>query len=128
MAMHIEKPALLAFDAGTFARLNQAYQRLDRSEVVRAWHLLEALHVLGQTQLVPHAQSHWFMLGLAWRTRDLSELSGQLLRLLLVPLGHLLGRLPMGNTGRAAVNAFRPMPVAPDLLATIRAFQQLGQE
>lgn len=67
------------------------------------------------------------MLGLAWRTRELSELSGQVLRLLLVPLGHLLGRLPVGNTGRATVNAFRPMPVAPDLLATIRAFQQSSQ-
>lgn len=127
MAMRIEKPELVTFDPGTFARLSQAYQRLERSEVVRAWHLLEALHVIGQTRLVPHAQSHWFMLGLAWRTRELSELSGQVLRLLLVPLGHLLGRLPVGNTGRATVNAFRPMPVAPDLLATIRAFQQSSQ-
>ena len=122
--MHIETPEFVAFDPDTFARLSRAYQRLERSEVVFAWHLLEALHVLGQARLVPHAQSHWFMLGLAWRTRNLSEVSGQMMRVLLVPLGHLLGRLPMGNTGRASVNAFRPMPVAPDLLVTIRAFQQ----
>jgi len=127
MAMHIDKPELVDFDPVTFARLSQAYQRLERSEVVRAWHFLEALHVLGQTRPVPHGQSRWFMLGLAWRTRDLSEASGQVLRLLLVPLGHLLGRLPMGNTGRAAASAFRPMPASPALLATIHAFQQSSQ-
>lgn len=65
------------------------------------------------------------MLGLAWRTRDLAEVSGQLLRLLLVPLGHLLGRLPLGNTGRSSVGAFRPMLVAPELLATIREHQRM---
>ncbi|MDZ4127794.1 MAG: DUF3703 domain-containing protein [Hydrogenophaga sp.] len=41
-----------------------------------------------------------------------------------MPLGHLLGRLPLGNTGRSHVGAFRPMQVAPELLATIRAHQR----
>jgi hypothetical protein len=63
------------------------------------------------------------MLGLAWRTRDRSELSGQFLRLLLVPLGHLLGRLPLGNPGRANISAFQLMKVTPKLWATIRQFQ-----
>ena len=82
------------------------------------------LHVLGQTRLVSHARTHGLMLALAWRTRNLTEVNGQLLRLLLVPLGHLLGRLPLGNTGRSHVGAFRPMQVAPELLATIRAHQR----
>ena len=56
-------------------------------------------------------------------TRDLAELNGQLLRLLLVPLGHLLGRLPLGNTGRANISAFQPMAVTPKMWATIRQFQ-----
>jgi hypothetical protein len=50
--------------------------------------------------------------------------NGQLLRLLLVPLGHLSGRFPLGNTGRSHVSAFRPMSVAPEPLATIRAHQR----
>ena len=99
------------------------YQRLDHRDVGQAWHLLEAMHVLGQTRLVPHARSHWYMLRLAWQTRNLSELSGQLLRLLLVPFGHLFGRLPLGNTGRAYISAFQPMAVAPELWTTIRQFQ-----
>ena len=38
-----------------------------------------------------------------------------MLRLALLPLGHLIGRLPQGNPGRATVGAFRPMPVRPEL-------------
>jgi hypothetical protein len=41
--------------------------------------------------------------------------SGQVLRIALVPLGHLLGRLPRGNTGAANVSAFAPMAIAPDI-------------
>jgi hypothetical protein len=119
-----EPTATVAFDPGTFERLHRAYRRIDRSDPAQAWHLLEALHVLGQTRLVSHARTHGLMLALAWRTRNLTEVNGQLLRLLLVPLGHLLGRLPLGNTGRSHVGAFRPMQVAPELLATIRAHQR----
>lgn len=122
--MPTEPTASVAFDPDTFERLHRAYLRVDRSDLAQAWHLLEALHVLGQTRLVPHARTHRLMLALAWRTRDLAEVNGQLLRLLLVPLGHLLGRLPLGNTGRSNVGALRPMPVAPELLATIREHQR----
>lgn len=122
--MPTEATASVAFDPDTFERLHRAYLRVDRRDLDQAWHLLEALHVLGQTRLVSHARTHGLMLALAWRTRNLTEVNGQLLRLLLVPLGHLLGRLPLGNTGRSHVGAFRPMQVAPELLATIRAHQR----
>ncbi|MFM2274384.1 MAG: hypothetical protein RL211_256 [Pseudomonadota bacterium] len=111
------------FDSHTFGLLMQACRGLDRCEVAQAWHLLEAMHVLGQTRLLPHTQTHWLMLGLSWRTRDFAEWVGQLFRLLLVPLGHLLGRLPLGNNGRASVSAFQPMAVPPALMATIHQFQ-----
>ena len=55
------------------------------------------------------------MLRAAWRLADARESRGQLLRLSLVPLGHLFGRLPLGNTGRSNVNAFAPMDVPVDL-------------
>ena len=47
------------------------------------------------------------MLGLAWRTRDWSEVAGQVLRLALVPLGHLSGRLPLGNPGWWGIASIR---------------------
>ncbi len=122
--MRIEPANLVGFDPDTFERLLRAYRRVDRRDLAKAWHLLEVLHVFGQTRMVPHARTHGLMFALAWRTRHRAEMKGQLMRLLLVPLGHLLGRLPMGNTGRSNVSAFLPMPVGPELLKTIREFQR----
>ncbi|MBL0919892.1 MAG: DUF3703 domain-containing protein [Hydrogenophaga sp.] len=81
----------------------------------QAWLYLEAAHVVGQLRLRPHVRSHWHMLRLAARTGDAPEVLGQLFRLALVPLGHLSGRLPIGNPGRANVSAFEPMAVRPEL-------------
>ncbi|WP_082486087.1 MULTISPECIES: DUF3703 domain-containing protein [unclassified Acidovorax] len=83
------------------------------------WQWLEAAHVLGQNSLHLHWRSHLAMLRYAWALRDLRECLGQLLRLALVPLGHLLARLPAGNTGRAHVNAFKPMAPADEMAALI---------
>ena len=85
------------------------------------WQLLEAAHVVGQTQLKPHLQTHALMLTLAWQTGEPKEVMGQLFRLVLVPIGHLFGRLPLGNPGRSNVSAFRAMSVRPDLLAVIQS-------
>jgi hypothetical protein len=58
----------------------------------------------------------WFpMLAFAVAQRDWREAAGQILRLVLAPLGNLTGRLPFGNTGRSIVNAFAPMDIPPDL-------------
>lgn len=73
------------------------------------WHWLEAAHVLGQDTLALHWRSHTALLRHAVQTRDLRESAGQMLRLALVPLGHLTGRLPAGNIGRARISAFAPM-------------------
>lgn len=83
----------------------------EASNDVARWSWLEAAHVAGQFDLRAHWRAHVAMLRLAWRLRDRTEVAGQLLRLMLVPLGHLLQRLPQGNTGRSAVSAFAPMPV-----------------
>jgi len=111
-----------AFDAGTYATLI-AQARAATGDDQR-WRLLEAAHVVGQRFLGPHIRTHGLMLGLALRTRDWSEAAGQLMRLALVPLGHVTGRLPIGNPGRATVGAFKPMPVRPDLAALITAAQR----
>ena len=46
---------------------------------------------------------------------DRREVAGQLMRIALVPVGHLIGRLPVGNTGGANVSAFKPMVISPEL-------------
>jgi hypothetical protein len=77
------------------------------------WRWLAAAHVVGQMDLRMHWHSHRTMLSHAIAQGDAREAAGQLFRLALVPLGHALGRLPVGNIGRATVSAFRPMEPAP---------------
>ena len=62
--------------------------------------------VFGQCFFWLHIDSHIQRLQLALRTRDGREALGQIFRLSLVPFGHLLGRLPIGNPGTADVSAF----------------------
>ena len=74
---------------------------------------------MGQLHVKPHLQTLAQMLRLSLRTRDWSEAVGQVMRLALVPLGHLSGRLPLGNPGRSTVSAFEPLPVRPELAELI---------
>lgn len=73
------------------------------------WTWLEAAHVVGQHDAGLHFDSHRRMLGLARADRDWREMLGQVLRIGLLPLGHLLRRIPAGNTGRASVPVTRAM-------------------
>lgn len=70
-----------------------------------AWRVLELAHVIGQPAIDTHVISHLAMFGLAWRTNNWREASGQFLRLALLPVGHLLGRLPPSNPGTTRVGA-----------------------
>jgi Protein of unknown function (DUF3703) len=71
--------------------------------------LLCAAHIAGQFVITLHIQTHRAMLSLAWQHKQWAEVVGQLLRLALIPPGHLLQRLPIGNTGRANISAFKSM-------------------
>ena len=46
---------------------------------------------------------------------DWRDVAGPQMCLALVPVAHLVGRLPIGNTGGASVSAFEPMAIPPDL-------------
>ena len=82
-----------------------------------AWRALECAHIVSQSYLGLHLASHWGMLRYALQEHNLGEAGGQCLRLVLAPLGAIFGRVPVGNTGRSNVSAFRPMPIPHDLLA-----------
>lgn len=84
-------------------------------EIARAWQALERAHILSQSVLRLHLHVHVLMLAFATARREWPEAWGQAFRLILVPLGALLGRIPLGNTGRASVSAFVPMPIPEDL-------------
>jgi hypothetical protein len=84
------------------------------------WDLLCAAHIAGQHVFSLHMQTHLAMLRFAWQGRQWPEVMGQLMRLALVPIGHLLQRLPEGNSGRSNISAFKPMHVSPHLAHLIK--------
>lgn len=91
-------------------RLRAASASRRAGDLTAMFRALEQAHALGQRDLATHVRVHLGMLHVgAWR-RDTREILGQLGRLALVPVGHLTGRLPLGNSGGADVSAFRPMP------------------
>lgn len=93
---------------------------VDAGDNDRAWHHLERVHIVSQRYLGPHLASHGAMLRFAIRRHDWSEALGQMVRIILAPLGSLTSRLPVGNTGRSTVSAFEPMPIPSDLAEALR--------
>lgn len=105
----------------TYWQLVTQHNELDRAEMDSKWRVLAAAHIVGQSDFKLHLHSHTAMLRLALQTRNWAEARGQLFRLLLVPIGHAVRRLPAGNPGRATVSAFKPMDVSPELRDLIEA-------
>jgi hypothetical protein len=109
----------LTLQATAFEKLLHGFEASAGQAAAQRWLWLEAAHVVGQTTLGLHLRSHWHMLGYARALGDRREVAGQWLRLTLVPLGHLIQRLPLGNTGRATVSALQPMHPPPVVQALI---------
>lgn len=109
--MKARSPRAAAFEAA----LAEASRRLAAGEAAAAMQALERAHVLGQNDLGPHLRVHLRMMRVGLRSRDWREVRGQVLRTALVPVGHLFGRLPRGNTGASNVSAFAPMAILPDI-------------
>lgn len=109
------------YSSDVYLRLVQRYRGAASEPDRRRWLLLEAAHIVGQTRFGPHWQVHCLMLSLAWEKRMPKEVLGQLLRLVLVPLGHRFKRLPIGNSGRADMSAFRAMKPSTEVLKVIAA-------
>jgi hypothetical protein len=86
-----------------------------RGEWSRCWQLLEDAHVLSQPWAWSHTRVHAAMLSAGWRSRDVREVRGQLVRLLVGGPASAVRRYPVGNTGRARVSAVQPMPIRADL-------------
>jgi hypothetical protein len=112
-------PNQASLTPSVYSDLLERFKATPAEQLTQRWLLLESAHVVGQTRFGTHLQVHVMMLGLAWETRSLPEACGQLFRIMLVPLGHLFGRLPIGNSGRSNVSAFQPMQPSPEILKTI---------
>ena len=76
--------------------------------------VVASLNLKGDEQVLDAGCGHGLMLVAGWHRSDWREVAGQVPRML---ASLLFSRLwvPRGNTGRARVSAFRPMPVPDDL-------------
>ena len=83
-----------------------------RNDEALLW--LERAHILAQRRPWLHARSHWLMLRAGWQLRDMREVSGQIPRIVAALLFSRIW-VPIGNTGRARVSAFQPMPISEEL-------------
>ena len=87
---------------------------LRQGDAVTALAWLERAHILSQRRSLLHARAHWLMLRAGWALGDWREVAGQLPRILAALLFSRLW-VPLGNTGRARVSAFQPMPLSEEL-------------
>lgn len=87
-------------------------------DVEGARRLLEEAYVLSQPRggRRPTSRGWTFTCGHA-HGQDLTEVSGQVRRVLVAGPGSVSGRYPVGNSGRARVPATEPMPVPLELAA-----------
>ncbi|ENL7816579.1 DUF3703 domain-containing protein [Pseudomonas aeruginosa] len=92
----------------------QARTALREKAPTEAFPWLERAHILSQQMPVLHARSHWLMLRAAWQLRDYREMLGQAPRIIAAVLFSKIW-VPLGNTGRARISAFAPMPISPEL-------------
>ena len=83
------------------------------------WFHLERAHILSQPWAWPHTKVHAVMLRQALGDRDVREVMGQLLRFGVAGPGSLVGKYPVGNTGRTAVGLTTIAELPADLEAIL---------
>jgi len=85
-----------------------------------AFEHLGRAHILSQRFTWRHVYSHWLMLKLGTSTRDWPEVLGQVSRIVAAAMFSRIW-VPVGNTGRANVNAMQPMPIPDDLRSVLES-------
>lgn len=109
----------VALEQAYWVEINNALIQRRQHNWAQAWFHAERAHIVGQQQFILHMHSHWFMLKLASEQVDWTEIRGQLLRLIMTPIGHLTGRLPLGNPGSSRYPLLEAQPVPDDLKALL---------
>jgi hypothetical protein len=101
--------------------MTAAAKLYDTNQLQPAFSHLERAHILGQSFSIAHARTHWWMLRVGLRNRDIVEILGQIPRI----LGALLFSriwVPIGNTGGARVPPFKTMPIPHELQVLLEKY------
>lgn len=104
--------------------LNCYKTALNKDHLDSAWYHIERAHIIGQRYPLEHTKTHWKMLSLGWKTNDLKEILGQVIRLLLGAPFSLINKIPVGNVGSSRVSMIKPQRIPEDIL---EVFSQIDQ-
>jgi len=96
------------------SEMNKAINLYKKNELSSAFHHLERAHILGQSYVIPHTKSHWWMLKIGFKQHNFKEVLGQVTRIIASIIFSKIW-VPLGNTGGANVNPLKPMPIPDDL-------------
>lgn len=96
------------------SEMDKAIHFYETNELDFAFYHLERAHILGQSYIIPHTKSHWWMLKIGFRQRNFREMLGQVTRIIASIVFSKIW-VPLGNTGGANVNPLKPMPIPDDL-------------
>ena len=80
-----------------------------------SWRHLERAHILGQPYPVAHTFVHLKMLYFGVRTKNVTEVFGQIPRLVFGGVKSFVGTVPVGNTGGANVPPLKSMEIPTEL-------------
>ncbi|MGE3608589.1 MAG: DUF3703 domain-containing protein [Bacteriovoracaceae bacterium] len=89
------------------ARSNREYKKCET--------YLGRAHILSQKSIFAHLAVHFIMFMYAFGKRDYREMRGQVLRFFVVVPGHLLGKVPLGNTGWSTMKLTETGSIPEDL-------------
>ena len=90
----------------------------------QAWHHLERSHILGQSYPLEHTYTHWLMLKFGLRQRNIKEVLGQVLRLLVGGWKSFIGHVPIGNTGGSNVPPLKRMEMPEDIVKILNQYRK----
>ena len=80
-----------------------------KGNLSQAWNHLERSHIIGQSYPFEHTYSHWLMLKFGFRQKNVKEVLGQVVRLLVGGWKSFIDHVPTGNTGGADVPPLKKM-------------------
>lgn len=86
-----------------------------KGDLFQAWNHLERSHIIGQSYPFEHTYSHWLMLKFGFRQKNVKEVLGQVVRLLVGGWKSFINHVPLGNTGGANVPPLKRMPIPKDI-------------
>ena len=97
---------------------------LQSGNLPKAWHHLERSHILGQSYPLEHTYTHWLMLKFGLRQRNIKEVLGQVLRLLVGGWKSFIDHVPIGNTGSSNVPPLRRMEMPEDIAKILNQYRK----